>query len=154
MNAVLRGLAATIALVLVMAGTASAATSTVKLRNQATGTKLMTKDPSSLVSMKSASAANQANQTWIKTDTTGSYATYSIGTGCLTGRGIQGFPVITVEKCVPGAFKQQWRKGVSGDLQLRLNGLAAEVNTASAANGLRMAFFTAKPNQKWTVLPA
>ena len=114
MNAVLRSLAATVALVLVMAGTANAATSTVKLRNQATGTKLMTKDPSSLVSMKSASAANQANQTWIKKDVTSGYATYSIGTGCLTGRGIQGFPVITVEKCVPGAFKQQWRKGVSG----------------------------------------
>jgi hypothetical protein len=154
MNAVHRGLAATIALVLVMAGTANAATSTVKLRNQATGTKLMTKDPSSLVSMKSATAANQANQTWIKTDTAGTYATYSIGTGCLTGRGLQGFPVITVQKCVPGALNQQWRRGVSGDFQLRLNGLVAEVNTSSAAFGLRMAFFTAKPNQKWFVLPA
>ena len=51
MNAVIRGLVVTAALVLVMAGTASAATSTVKLRNQATGTKLMTKDASGLVSM-------------------------------------------------------------------------------------------------------
>ncbi len=158
MNAVLRriattfvGLGATAALVLVLAGPASAATSTVKLRNQATGTKLMTKDPSGLVSMKPAGAANQ---TWIKTDTTGTYATYSIGTGCLTGRGLQGFPVITVQKCVTGGLNQQWRRNVSGDFQLRLNGLVAEVNTSNAAFGLRMAFFAVKPNQKWTVLPA
>ena len=152
MNAVLRGLIATAALVLVMAGTASAATSTVKLRNQATGTKLMTRDASSLVSMKSAGTV--PNQTWIKTDVTATYATYSIGTNCLTGRGLQGFPVVTVEKCIPGATKQQWRKGVSGDLQLRLNGLVAEVNTASAANQVRMAFFVDKPNQKWFQLAA
>ena len=137
--------------VLALAGPANAATSQVKLRNQATGTKLLTKDPSSLVSMKSAGAPNQM---WTKTDTTNGYATYSIGTGCLTGRGLQGFPVVTVEKCIAGATKQQWRRGVSGDLQLRLNGLVAEVNTASAANQVRMAFFVAKPNQKWFQLSA
>ena len=137
--------------VLALAGPANAATSQVKLRNLATGTKLMTKDASSLVSMKNAGAANQI---WTKTDTNSGYATYSIGTGCLTGRGLQGFPVVTVEKCIAGATKQQWRKGVSGDLQLRLNGLVAEVNTASAANQLRMAFFQVKPNQRWTILNA
>jgi hypothetical protein len=149
MNAVLRGLIATAALVLVMAGTASAATSTVKLRNQATGSKLMTMDPSGLVSMK---PVGKPNQTWTKTDTTAGYATYKTGIGCLTGRGLQGAPVVTVQKCVAGATNQQWRKGVSGDLQLRLNGLIAEVNTASAWNLLRMALFTAKPNQKWFVI--
>ena len=154
MNAVLRwitGLGAMALLVVAMAGPANAATSKVKLRNQATGTKLMTKDPSSLVSMKAPGAANQI---WTKTTTTGGYATYSQGTLCLTGRSLQGFPVVTAEKCIPGATKQQWRKGVSGDLQLRLNGLIAEVNTASAAFGVRMAFFTAKPNQKWFELAA
>ena len=54
----------------------------------------------------------------------------------------------------PGALDQQWRLGASGDLQLRQNGLVAEVNTASAAFSVRMAFFTVKPNQKWFVLPA
>ena len=137
--------------VLALAGPANAATSQVKLRNLATGTKLMTKDASSLVSMKNAGAANQI---WTKTDTNSGYATYSIGTGCLTGRGLQGFPVVTVEKCIAGATKQQWRRGVSGDRQLRLNGLVAEVNTASAANQLRMAFFQVKPNQRWTILNA
>jgi len=39
--------------VLALAGPANAATSQVKLRNQATGIKLMTKDPSGLISMKS-----------------------------------------------------------------------------------------------------
>ncbi len=144
---VLTGLVA----VLALAGPANAATSNVKLRNQATGTKLMTKDPSGLVSMKNAGAANQI---WTKTDTTGGYATYSQGESCLTGRGVQGFPVVTVERCIPGATKQQWRKGVSGDLQLRLNGLIAEVKTTSAANQVQMAFFTARPNQKWFVLNA
>jgi hypothetical protein len=158
MNTVLRRISVTVvalgvagALLVAMAGPANAATSTVKLRNQATGAKLMTKDPSSLVTMKPAGAANQ---TWVKTDVSAGFATYSIGTGCLTGRGLQGFPLVTVEKCIPGKLAQQWRKGVSGDLQLRLNGLIAEVNTSSAAFGVRMAFFTAKPNQKWTILPA
>ena len=155
MNAVLRRILIVLTglgLVLgLAAGPANAATSQVKLRNQATGTKLMTKDASGLVSMKPAGAANQI---WTKTDTNSGYATYSIGTGCLTGRGLQGFPVVTVEKCIPGATKQQWRRGVSGDLQLRLNGLVAEVNTANAAQGLQMAFFVVKPNQRWTILPA
>jgi hypothetical protein len=143
--------AAGLAVALAFTGQAKAATTSVKLRNQATGAKLMTKDPSGLVSMKNPGAANQI---WTKTDTTSGYATYSIGTGCLTGRSLQGFPVVTVERCVAGATKQQWRRGVSGDLQLRLNGLVAEVDTASAANQVRMAFFVAKPNQRWTILPA
>ena len=154
MNAVLRwiaGFGAMALLVVAMAGPANAATSKVKLRNQATGTRLMTKEATNLVSMKLAGAANQI---WTKTDTTGGYATYSQGTLCLTGRSLQGFPLVTAEKCVAGATKQQWRKGVSGDLQLRMNGLVAEVNTASPAFLLRMAFFTAKPNQKWFELAA
>src|SRR4051812_15448534 len=114
MNSVLRWIAL-VALALTAAlsvtTSANAATTQVKLRNQATGVKLMTKDASGLVSMKNPGAANQV---WTKTDTDSGYATYSIGTGCLTGRGVQGFPVVTVEKCVAGATKQQWRKGVSG----------------------------------------
>jgi Ricin-type beta-trefoil lectin domain len=140
-----------LALLLVIAGPANAATSQVKLRNLATGTKLLTKDPSGLVSMKD---SGKPNQIWTRTDTSGGYATYSQGTGCLTGRGVQGFPVVTVEKCIPGATKQQWRLGVSKDLQLRLNGLAAEVKTTTAALQVQMAFFTVKPNQRWTQLPA
>lgn len=132
-----------------IAAPANAATTQVKLRNQATGTKLLTKDASGLASMKPAGAANQ---TWTKTDTNSGYATYSIGTGCLTGRGVSGFPVVTVERCIPGATKQQWRKGVSGDLQLRLNGFVAEVDTGSSANQVKMAFFAARPNQRWTLL--
>jgi hypothetical protein len=154
MNAVLRwiaGLGAMALLVVAMAGPANAATSKVKLRNQATGTKLMTRDANGLVSMKPVGAANQI---WTKTTTAGGYATYSQGTLCLTGRGLQGLPLTNVEKCVPGATKQQWRKGVSGDLQLRLNGLVAEVNTASAAFMVRIGLFTAKPNQKWFEIAA
>jgi hypothetical protein len=69
---------------------------------------------------------------------------------CLTGRGLQGAPVVTAEKCITSGSttKQEWKLGVSGDLQLRLNGLVAEVNPATLT-GVRMALFTAKPNQKW-----
>ena len=154
MNTVLRRIAlafAGLALVLTFAGPANAATTQVKIRNQSTGLKLLTKDPSSLVSMKNAGLPNQI---WTKTDTNSGYATYRQGNGCLTGRGLQGFPVVTVEACIPGATKQQWRLGVGRELQLRLNGLVAEVNTASAALGVRMAFFQAKPQQRWTILPA
>jgi hypothetical protein len=132
--------------VLAIAGPANAASSNVKFRNQATGAKLMTKEASGLVAMKNPGLPGQV---WLKTDTSSGYARYSQGTGCLTGRGLQGAPVVTVERCVTGNLAQEWRLGVSGDLQLRKNGLVAEVNTASASNLLRMAFFTVKPNQKW-----
>ncbi|HEY6691526.1 MAG TPA: hypothetical protein VI006_01670 [Solirubrobacteraceae bacterium] len=39
--------------------------------------------------------------------------------------------MVTAEFCVPGATKQQWKLGVSGDLQLRLNGLVAGGNSAN-----------------------
>src|SRR3954447_4365420 len=154
MNTYLRNIALLftgLVFVLTIAGPAHAATTQVKLRNQATGTRLMTREASSLVSMK---PAGTANQIWTKTDVDQGYSTYSQGNSCLTGRGLQGLPVVTAEKCVAGATKQQWRLGVSGELQLRLNGLVAEVNTANAANGVRMAFFVARPNQKWFVLNA
>ena len=145
-------LLAGLAVLLVIAGPASADTTQVKLRVlQATGTKLMTREPSSLISMKTAGAANQI---WTRTDVAGGFATYAQGTLCLTGRSLQGFPLLTAQKCVPGAKNQQWRLGVSGDLQLKLNGLVAEVKTSSAALQVQMAFFVFKPNQRWTQLLA
>jgi hypothetical protein len=154
MNALLRritflllGLTAALAL----AGPANAATSQVKFRNQVTGSKLMTKEASGLVSMKTAGLPGQI---WTKTDTTLGYATYSQGTGCLTGRGLQGAPVVTVEHCTVGNTAQEWRLGPTGDLQLRKNGLVAEVNTANASLRVQMAFFAVKPNQKWFRLAA
>jgi hypothetical protein len=72
---------------------------------------------------------------------------------CRTGRGLQGFPLVTAEPCVPGSAKQQWRLGVSGDFQVRLNGLVATVNSANNT-GVLMQFFTAKPDQKWHTHPA
>jgi hypothetical protein len=58
-------------------------------------------------------------------------------------------PVVAAEKCVAGATNQQWRLGVSGDFQLRLNGLVAKHNTAGMGTGVLMSFFTAQSNQKW-----
>ena len=79
------------------------------------------------------------------------YATYrNVQTGrCLTGRGLQGFPVVTAQTCVAGATNQQWRLGVSGDFQLRLNGLVAKHNTAGNQTGVLMSLFTSQNNQKW-----
>jgi hypothetical protein len=151
----LTGLAAAAALAVPMAGRADAATSTVLLHTQTTIPKLLTDNPSGLVTMEQAPLGGNPNQRWVKADTSSGYATYSsvssINAGkprCLTGRGLQGFPVVTAEFCVPGALKQQWRLGVSGDFQLRLNGLVAGVDSANN-RGVLMQFFTAKPDQKW-----
>jgi hypothetical protein len=157
----LTGLAAAAALAIPMAGQADAATSTVLLHTQNTIPQLLTENPSGLVTMDPAPLGGLPTQRWVKTDTDSGYATYtsvsSIIPGkkphCLTGRGLQGFPVVTAEFCVPGAAKQQWKLGVSGDFQLRLNGLVAGVNSANNS-GVLMQFFTAQPGQKWHTHPA
>jgi hypothetical protein len=156
----LAGAGAAAALAVPMAGQADAATSTVLLHTQTTIPKLLTDNPSGVVTMEKAPLGGNLNQRWVRTDTSSGYATYasvsSIDAGkprCLTGRGIQGFPVVTAESCVPGATRQQWKLGVSGDLQLRLNGLVAGVNAANNS-GVLMQFFTAKPDQKWHTHPA
>ena len=133
-----------------LAGQAQAATSTVRLHTQADTTKNLSDTPSGVTSMLKNNSSDLA-QKWRKTDTNSGYATYTnVKTGrCLTGRGIQGFPVVTAEKCVAGATKQQWRLGVSGDFQLRLNGLVAKHNTAGNASGVLMSLFTNQANQKW-----
>ena len=59
-----------------------------------------------------------------------------------------GFRAVQIGTCT-GATNQQWRLGVSGDFQLRLNGLVASHNTAGNGTGVLMSLFTAKPNQKW-----
>ena len=112
-----------------LASQADAATTKVRLHTAADATRYLARPP-----------------------TSGGFAIYqNAQTGhCLTGRGIQGLPVVTAEKCITtgSKAKQEWRLGVSGDLQLRLNGLVAEVNPANLT-GVRMAFFAAKNNQKW-----
>jgi len=102
--------------------------------------------------------AGDPSQQWRKTDTSLGFATYvNVKTGnCLTGRGITGFPVVTVEKCFAGNTRQEWRLGVSGDFQLRANGLIAQVNLSSPnQTGVVMGgIFTNQPNQKWHTHPA
>ncbi|HEY6887439.1 MAG TPA: RICIN domain-containing protein [Solirubrobacter sp.] len=132
------------------AGQAQAATSTVRLHTAADTTRFLSDSASGVTSMNKVNASDPL-QKWRKTDTTSGYATYTnVSTGrCLTGRGLQGFPVVTSETCKAGATNQQWRLGVSGDFQLRLNGLVASHNTAGNGTGVLMSLFTAKPNQKW-----
>jgi hypothetical protein len=151
----LTGLAAAVALAVPTAGQADPAPSTVLLHTETTIPKLLTDNPSGIVTMEQAPLGGKLNQRWVKIETSNGYATYSsvssINAGkprCLTGRGLQGLPVVTAELCVPGSTKQQWRLGVSGDFQLRLNGLVAGVNSANNT-GVLMQFFAAKPDQKW-----
>ena len=132
------------------AGQAQAATSTVRLHTAADTTRFLSDTPSGVVSMNKNNTAD-LNQRWRKTDTNSGYAVYrNVKTGrCLTGRGLQGFPVVTSQTCVAGATNQQWRLGVSGDFQLRLNGLVAKHNTAGNQTGVLMSLFTSQNNQKW-----
>jgi hypothetical protein len=155
----LTGLAAAAALAVPMAGQADAATSTVLLHTETTIPKLLTDNASGIVTMEQAPLGGHVNQRWVKTDTSGGYATYtsvsSINAGkprCLTGRGLQGLPVVTAESCPRGSTKQQWRLGVSGDFSLRGDGLVAGVNAANN-KGVLMQFFTGKPTRGGTRTP-
>ena len=155
----LAGLTAAAALAVPMAGQADAATTTVTLHTQTSIDRFLTDPPAGIASMSPA-VANDPRQRWRRTDTNSGYATYtsvqSINENrprCLTGRGLQAFPVVTVERC-DGTARQQWRLGVSGDLQLRLNGLVAAHNNAGNFTGVVMQFFTNKSNQKWHTHPA
>jgi hypothetical protein len=132
------------------AGQAQAATSTVRLHTSADTTRFLSDTASGVTTMAKSNSAD-LNQRWLKSDTNSGFATYqNVQTGrCLTGRGLQGFPVVTSERCVAGALNQQWKLGVSGDFQLRLNGLVAKHNVAGNGTGVLMSFFTGATDQKW-----
>lgn len=144
-----------------LASQASAATTTVRLHTQADTSKYLTDGAGGLAQMLKSNSSDPA-QRFRKTDTNSGYATYTsvkslsgVTPRCLTGRGLQGFPVVTVERCVSGALNQQWRLGVSGELQLRLNGLVASHNTAGNGSGVVMAFLQpGAANMKWHTHPA
>ena len=144
----------TLTAMLAFATSSNAATTTVKLHTDADTTRFLAESASGLASMDKTST--DASQRWRKTDTNSGYATYrNVKTGrCLTGRGLQGFPVVTVEKCVTGALNQQWRLNVTKDFQLRLNGAAAKHNIAGNGTGVVMALFNARPEMKWHTHPA
>lgn len=130
---------------------ADAQTSKLRLHTAADTTRFLAEEPNGLTSMRFSNSGDE-RQKWFKTPTSGGFAIYkNAQTGhCLTGRSLQGFPLVTAEKCITSGStaKQEWNLGVSGDLKLRLNGLVAEVNPANLT-GVRMALFTAKANQKW-----
>ena len=146
---------AAVALSATLAGTADAATTTLRLHTQADTTRFMSDSASGIVTMAKNNTGD-AMQKWVRTDTNSGYATYrNVGTKrCLTGRGLQGFPVVTAQKCEAGALNQQWKLGVSGDLQLRLNRLVAKHNTAGNGTGVLMSLFQVASNQKWHTHPA
>ena len=148
----LTGLAAAAGLAVPMAGQADAATSTVLLHTQTTIPKLLTDNPNGVVSMAQAPPGGNPNQRWVKTeqrlrDLLQHVLDHRRQAALPHRPRAPRLPLVTAEPCVPGSAKQQWRLGVSGDFQLRLNGLVAAVNSANT--GVLMQFFTAKPDQKW-----
>ena len=86
-----------------LASQASAATTTVRLHTQADTSKYLTDGAGGLAQMLKSNSSDPA-QRFRKTDTNSGYATYTsvkslsgVTPRCLTGRGLQGFPVVTVE---------------------------------------------------------
>jgi hypothetical protein len=154
-GAALAGLAAAAALAVPMAGQASAATSTVQLHTDTSISRFLTDVPSTITVMNPRSFTDPRQQ-WRRTDTTAGFATFtsvqSLNEGrprCLTGHGLQGFPVVTSERC-DGTTRQEWKLGFQGDLVLRLNGLVAAHNFKSGnGTGVVMQFFSVQPNQRW-----
>jgi hypothetical protein len=145
-----RILLAAIAATFLIAAPANAATSTVRLHTDADVSRFLSDTSSGITAMAKNNSSDNL-QKWRRTDTTSGYAVYkNVQTGrCLTGRGIQGFPVITAQACVGGALNQQWRLNVTKDLQLRLNGFAAKHNLAGNGTGVVMALFNARNEMKW-----
>ena len=72
------------------------------LHTQADTTRFMSDSASGIVTMAK-NDTSDARQKWRRTDTSSGYATYqNLGTNrCLTGRGIQGFPVVTAVTVCP-----------------------------------------------------
>lgn len=146
-------LAAAAALAAPLAGQAEAATSTVVVKNDATGSQTLSVLDGVLAHMAS------GTQTWTRTDVAGEagFATYSrkVGTKtlCLTGRpSTAGLNVLTMENCQAGFQRQMWRHGAARDLVQRFNFAPAQVDLANPNRVVRMgASFTGQPNQKWTI---
>ena len=141
---------ATLAISAGLAGQANAATSVVKLHTDANPARFLSDSASGIATM-ALSSSTDPMQRWIKTDTSSGYATYrNKQTGrCLTGRSPVGFPVVSTQKCEPGALNQQWRLNVTKDFVLRLNGVGAKHNTAGNGTGVIMAFFNGRNDMKW-----
>ncbi len=145
----------TLAAVLALTASASAATTTVRLHTDGDLSRFLSDSASGITTMAKSNSSDNL-QKWRRTDTTSGYAVYkNVQTGrCLTGRGIVGFPVVTSESCKTGATNQQWRLNVTKDLQLRLNGAAAKHNLAGNGTGVLMALFNARPEMRWHTHPA
>ena len=140
---------ATLAISIGLAGQANAATSVVKLHTDGDLSKFLSESASGIATM--APQPDPDMQRWIRTDTNSGFATYqNKKTGrCLTGRSLQGFPVVTVQPCVAGALNQQWRLNVTKDFVLRLNFVAVKHNLAGNGTGVLMALFDGRPEMKW-----
>jgi hypothetical protein len=153
----LAGLAVAAALTSPMADPAEAATKIVKIQNKSTGSKVLSKLDFDGIVM-SFSLTDRAR--WDKTDVTNGYATYRnlFSHKCLSFRKYPntGFESVADRTCIPGDSNQEWKLGVSGDLQLRANGRVLEALPAEefTNNAVRLShnIFTNQLNQQWKLI--
>jgi len=159
MAAAAAGLTAAAALAVPMAQQADAATSIVRLHTQANTDRSLS-NVSGLAFMPFTSSSSDS-QRWIKTDKGFGFAEYrnvADQTKCLsrkplTNGGSLIGKLVDVRTC-DGSTTQQWKLGVSGDLQHRATGLIAQVDLANINQAVRMGsipFGQLRPEQKWHV---
>jgi hypothetical protein len=153
----LAGTAAAAALAVPMAGQADAATSVVRLHTQAnTGHSLSNVSGSAFSPFTSSS---DARQRWMKTDKgLGFFELRNVAdqSVCLdrpplTNGGSLIGKFLSVRAC-NGSPSQQWKFGVSGELQQRSSGLIAQVDLANINQAVKLAqipFGALLPEQKW-----
>ena len=135
MKALLLTALATTLLVLV-ASTANAATTTVRISNLATPDKLLTASPDGAVGMR---APDAPGQVWTKTGVAPGFVALSALGQCLTARTET---IVTMEPCV-GVRSQMWRTDADGMI-FNYTGGALEV-----APHVQLGPVTGLKNQRW-----
>jgi ricin-type beta-trefoil lectin protein len=161
-GAALAGVTAAAALAVPMAQQADAASSIVRLHTQANTDRSLS-NVSGLAFMPFTSSTDD-RQRWIKTDKAFGFAelrnladqTKCLDRRPLTNGGSLVGKLVMVRTC-DGSINQQWKVGVSGDLQHRASGQIAEVDLANINQAVRMGGIPngqLRPEQKWHVHPA
>ena len=142
-------LVGTAALFVALAGSAHAATTNVRIGNEATPGRLMTATASGAVMMLP-QAESGRSQVWVKAGTNPGFATFrsALTAQCLTARGTFEFPVVRLQTC-SGNASQQWRTDADGMIYSRSMSFALETVGYTVGLGER----TGAPNQRWIQKP-
>jgi hypothetical protein len=130
-------LAALATALLVLASSANAATTTVRISNLATPDKLLTASSTGTVDMRAPGAPGQV---WTKTGVAPGFVSFGALGRCLTGRTET---LVTMEPCI-GSRTQAWRTDADGMIFNAAYGNALEVGPR-----VQLAPVTGLKNQRW-----